>query len=81
MLVDSLFSCAVDCFLEVSYVILYSHLKNTTRSEFFDLVYDSASFYDAMLSFRDNDNIIIGNDDRLEHSLATIRQPVWDFLA
>ena len=37
------FSCAVDCFLELCYGVFWNHLHNTTRNEFFDLIYESCN--------------------------------------
>lgn len=35
------FSCAVDCFLELSYAIFWTHLHNTSRDEFSYITYES----------------------------------------
>ena len=73
---DSVFSCAVDTFLETSFVVLRSLIGNLERkSEFFDKLF---TCFDSALI----DNSITGpiNVD-IEALLTEIRQPVWDFLA
>ena len=79
---DSVFSCAVDSFLETSFVVLRRLIGNLERkSEFFDKIFTCFERYSAFL-----DNSITGpiNVDMLGLGLALlteIRQPVWDFLA
>jgi len=35
------FSCAVDCFLELCFLVFRNHLQNITCNEFFRVVYES----------------------------------------
>ena len=75
---DSVFPCAVDSFLETSFVVLRSLIGNLERkSEFFDKLFTCFERYSALI-----DNSITGpiNVD-IEALLTEIRQPVWDFLA
>ena len=77
----STFTCAVDSFLEISFVILGSFLKGAQlKSSFFELLHECFEQYNALL----NSDYNYDNDkDKkiIEEFLSQIRQPVWDFLA
>ena len=75
----SVFSCAVDSFLEVSYTSLGSFLNNSdSKSEFFERLNDCLNCYNHTLN---SDTDMIVDRDQIEYELATMRQPVWDYLA
>ena len=76
----STFSCAVDCFLELGYVIFYSQISNVSiKSEFFTLVYRCSTFYEVLLNLLELEDNAIAND--IEVNLQTICQPVWEFIS
>ena len=76
---NSTFTCAVDSFLEISFIILGSFVKNTLlKSYFYKLLHVCFEQYDALLNSDNYDN---DKEKDIEEFLACIRQPVWDFLA
>ena len=72
----SIFTCAVDSFLEISFVLLYSFLKSTQlKSYFFELLRECFKQYDALLSSENPDDEEESNVK--EEFLILISQPVW----
>ena len=69
----SVFSCAVDCFLELSHAIFYPHFSDiSTRSTFIETYMFSLTYE---LHVQENDEISIA-----EEVLAQVREPVWSQL-
>lgn len=72
----SVFTCAVDSFLEICFVALHSLIENMDfKSDFFTCIHDCLSQYDILLNSAIDD---INLD--YEIILSTMRQPVWDYL-
>ena len=64
----STYSCAIDCFLEISYRAILNHVNNISRSDFFE----------SMLScFREIENSNIQYDVNTEEVLSNIREVTW----
>ena len=75
----SIFTCAVDSFLEIGFVLLCSFLKSTQlKSYFFELFRVCFEQYDALLSSENPDDEEESNVK--EEFLALIRQPVIVFV-
>ena len=75
-----IFTCSVDSFLEISFVLLCSFLKSTQlKSYFFELLRECFEQYNALLSSENPDDEEESNVK--EEFLALVHQPVWDYLA
>ena len=61
----SVFSCAVDCFLELGYGIFAKYLQNIARSDFFELLLICGS-----TEFEEDDSSYVD-------LLCEIREPIW----
>ena len=59
------FSCAVDCFLELSVAIFKDSLKNIERNEFFQ------TLFEACLQLENHD---------VQTEMTVVREPVWIYL-
>ena len=59
------FSCAVDCFLELSVAIFKDSLRDIERNEFFQ------TLFDACLQLENHD---------VQTEMAVVREPVWVYL-
>jgi len=71
----SVFTCAIDSFLEIAYSTFGPYIAEVeTQSLFFDLITKCLKSYSIILN---SDN---GDDRDNEQNLSVIRQPVWDFL-
>ena len=76
----SIFTNAIDSFVEISFVLLCSFSKSTQlKSYFFELLRECFEQYDALMSSENPDDEEESNVK--EEFLALIRQPVWDYLA
>ena len=74
----SVYSCAIDSFIEVCYAILYpiiSHLES--KSEFFERLCNSFDQYSELLISNPYNKEITSKQ---EQSLSNIRRPVWDYI-
>ena len=69
----SVFSCAIDCFLELSHNIFFPVLHSINRSSFMDLLYLTCLSYDCCL--KENSEEVV-----LERELAQIRERIWNQL-
>ena len=73
----SVYSCSIDCFLEISHAIVLQHLIDIPRSDFFEIVFNSINSY-KFLNSRESSRIVgIGS---LMSTLNNIREPVWNYL-
>ena len=71
------FSCATDCFLELSSSVLFPYLQHTDRSDFFDTLYNACLQYrEQVFSYRIDQ--VIPSTDFLR--LQMVREPVWELL-
>ena len=66
---ESVYSCAVDCFLEISYRIILQHLNQISGSAFFEsmVIYGS-------LEYNDDSNIGDRNNNSV---LSEVREASW----
>ena len=60
------FSCAVDCFLELSCVIFVDSLRNISRNPFFEILYHAC--------------FILLQNSNVHTDLELLREPVWAWL-
>ena len=82
----SVYSCAIDCFLEISHAIFLQHLIDIPCSDFFEIVFNSINSYQGgkppcsyrFLNSRESSTVVsIGS---LMSTLNNIREPVWNYL-
>lgn len=72
---SSVFTCAVDSFLEICSIVLWRFLQESERkSHFFEILNDTFLQYNNIFH---SDSLTFSDS---EHLVARIRQPVWDFL-
>ena len=69
----SVYSCAIDCFLEMSHAILLQHLIDIPHSDFFEIVFNSINSYRFLNSRESLTVVSIGS---LMSTLNNIREPV-----
>ena len=67
------FSCAVDCFIEISYVIFAPYLKYIPRTEVFDIILQTCEQFEILQTEENLNNSIVS-------ALHEIRKPLWDHL-
>ena len=60
----SVYSCAIDCFLEISHAIFLQHLIDIPRSDFFEI----------------RESLTVVSIGSLMSTLNNIREPVWNYL-
>ena len=69
------YSCAIDCFLEITSSIFLPYLKEISRSNVFELLYNSCMHYTSVVVDTNvSDWLVIIN------LLYDVREPIWSYL-
>ena len=71
-----LFSCPVDCFLEICHDIFLPWLSEIERSEIFEIIYNVSNQYDnIMKTYQHGDNYVA-----TQNLLSDVRESLWSHL-